>query len=86
MVLNWLNLSCILLCVNWHLDLNKPKENITLYLFCEKELLGGRRDCMVVGFTTITMQSVPITAKVVSLNPAHSKVYLMQRYVIKFVE
>jgi hypothetical protein len=31
------------------------------------------------------MQSVPITTKVVSLNPAHGKVYLIQHYVIKFV-
>jgi hypothetical protein len=31
------------------------------------------------------MQSVPITTKVVSSNPAHGEVYSMQRYVIKFV-
>ena len=31
------------------------------------------------------MQSVPITTKVVSSNPAHGKVYSMQHYVIKFV-
>jgi hypothetical protein len=31
------------------------------------------------------MQSVPITTKVVSLNPVHGEVYLMQHYVIKFV-
>jgi len=28
------------------------------------------------------MQSLPITTKVVSLNPAHGKVYLIQHYVI----
>jgi hypothetical protein len=28
---------------------------------------------------------MPITTKVVSLNPAHGKVYSMQHYVIKFV-
>jgi hypothetical protein len=28
---------------------------------------------------------VPITPKVVSLNPAHGEVYLKQHYVIKFV-
>ena len=33
----------------------------------------------------IPMQSVPITTKVVSSNPAHGKVYLMQFYAIKFV-
>jgi hypothetical protein len=31
------------------------------------------------------MQSVPITLKVVSLNPAHDVVYSIQHYVIKFV-
>ena len=31
------------------------------------------------------MQSVPITTKVVSLNPVHGKVYLIQHYVIKYV-
>jgi hypothetical protein len=32
----------------------------------------------------LPMQSVPITTNVVSLNPAHGEVYLMQHYVIKF--
>jgi hypothetical protein len=31
------------------------------------------------------MQSVPITTKVVCLNPTHSDVYLIKHYVIKFV-
>jgi hypothetical protein len=31
------------------------------------------------------MQAVPITTKVVSLNPAHGEVYLIQHYVIKLV-
>jgi hypothetical protein len=31
------------------------------------------------------VQSVPITTKVVSLNPVHGKVYSIQHYVIKFV-
>ena len=31
------------------------------------------------------MQSVPITSNIVSLNPAHGEVYLIQHYVIKFV-
>ena len=41
---------------------------------------------MVVGFIT-TYLSVPITTniKVVSSNTAHSEVYLVQHYVIKFV-
>ena len=33
----------------------------------------------------LPVQSVPITTKVVSLNPTHGEVYLMQRYMIKFV-
>ena len=31
------------------------------------------------------MQYVPITTKVVSLNPTHGEVYAKQHYVIKFV-
>jgi hypothetical protein len=31
------------------------------------------------------MQSVPITTKVVSSNPVHGEVYLIQHYMIKFV-
>jgi hypothetical protein len=30
------------------------------------------------------MQSLPITTKVVSLNPVHGEVYSIQHYVIKF--
>ena len=33
----------------------------------------------------LPMQSVPITTKVVSLNPAHGEVYSIQHYVIKIV-
>ena len=45
------------------------------------------RDRMVVGFTTTChVQSAPITTKVVSLNPIHGEVYLIQHYVIKFVK
>jgi hypothetical protein len=44
------------------------------------------RDRMVVEFTTtVPVQSVPITTKVVSLNPVHGEVYSIQHYVIKFV-
>ena len=39
-------------------------------------------DCMVVGFT---VQSVPMTTKVVSSNPTYCEVYLLQLYVIMFV-
>jgi hypothetical protein len=31
----------------------------------------------------LTAQSVPISTKVVSLNPVHGKVYLIQHHVIK---
>jgi len=33
----------------------------------------------------LPVQSVSITTKVVSLNPVHGEVYLIQHYVIKFV-
>jgi hypothetical protein len=33
----------------------------------------------------LPIQSVPITTKVVSSNPAHGEVYLIQQYVINFV-
>ena len=34
----------------------------------------------------LPMQSVPITTKVVSSNPAHGEMYSIQHYVIKFVK
>ena len=43
------------------------------------------RDHTVVRFTTTYMQSVPITTKVVSSNPAHGEVYSIQHHVIKLV-
>ena len=42
-------------------------------------------DCMVFGLITILIQSVPITTKVVSLNPIHDDVCSIQHYVIKVV-
>ena len=33
----------------------------------------------------LPVQSVPITTKVLSLNPVHGEVYLIQHYVMKFV-
>jgi hypothetical protein len=44
----------------------------------EKETDSRGRDHMVV-------QSVPITTKVVSSNPAHGEVYSIQHYLIKLV-
>jgi hypothetical protein len=40
---------------------------------------------LVVGFTTTYIQSVLITTKVVSSDPAQGEVYSIQHYVIKFV-
>ena len=39
---------------------------------------------VVVVFTT-TCANVPITTKVVSLNPIHGEMYLLQHYIIKLV-
>jgi hypothetical protein len=39
---------------------------------------------MVVGLQ-VPLQSVPITTKVVSMNPALGEVYTIQHYVVKFV-
>jgi len=39
---------------------------------------------MVVGFTTV-VQSVLITAKLMSWKPVHGEVYSIQQYVIRFV-
>ena len=33
----------------------------------------------------LPVQSVPVTTKIVSLNPVHGEVYSIQHYVIKFV-
>ena len=46
--------------------------------------LRGRHGHMVVGFKTTCAISA-ITTKVVSSNPAHGEVYLIQCYVVKFV-
>jgi hypothetical protein len=47
--------------------------------------MGPMCDHMVVGLaiTNVPMQSMPITTKVVSLNPAHGEMYSIQHYVIK---
>jgi hypothetical protein len=42
-------------------------------------------DHMIVGFIELPVQLVPITTEVVSSNPVHGKVYLMQLYVIMFI-
>ena len=38
-----------------------------------------------IGDLSLTMQSVPITTNVVSLYPAHGKVYLIQHCLVKIV-
>ena len=45
---------------------------------------AGRHDHMVVGIR-LPVQSVPMTTKVVSLNPTHSEVCSIQCYVIKWL-
>ena len=52
------------------------------YLTSWRSLRG--RDHMVIGLT-LPVQSVPITTKVVSLNPTHSEAYSIQHYVAKFL-
>ena len=47
--------------------------------------IRARRDCMVVVYLQLPMQSVPITTNVVSSNPAHGGVCALQHYVIKLV-
>jgi hypothetical protein len=51
-----------------------------VYNFIKGGCRGSYR--MVVGFT---VQSVPITTKVVGSNPVHGKVYTIQHYWIKFI-
>ena len=43
------------------------------------------RLCHHLMFNIDLFQSVPITTKVVSLNPVHGELYSIQHYVIKFV-
>ena len=43
------------------------------------------RDCKVVEFVLLPVQSMLRTTKVVSSNPAHGDVYSIQQYMIKFV-
>ena len=49
----------------------------------EGGIWGRGHNCMVVGFTTTL--PMPITTKVVSLNPVHGEVYSIQYYEIEFV-
>jgi hypothetical protein len=58
-------------------------KNINFFLLISNRGRRGR-DGMVVGFIA-TMQSVPITTKVMSSNLVPEEVYSIQHYVIKFV-
>jgi hypothetical protein len=60
---------------NFHRHMNKS----SIYKGCSRG-----RHCMAVGFTT-TMQSKPVTTKVVCSNPVQAELYSIQHYVIKFV-
>ena len=44
-----------------------------------------RHDRIVIGFTQLSVQSVSITIKLVSWNPANGVVYSIQYYATKFV-
>ena len=59
-------------------------KKIILKIFIETQFLAMyiKTSCL---FLTLLLQSEIIISKVVSLNPAHGKVYSMQLYVIKFV-
>ena len=49
------------------------------YIFCFQWLNDGFLVILVI------IQSLPITTKIVSSNPGHGEVYLIQHYVIKFI-
>jgi hypothetical protein len=49
------------------------------------KLICGRDHTVPILDLQLPVQSVPITTKVVSLNPVHCEVYSIQHYVIKFV-
>ena len=55
----------------------RKKKNIIFFL--RAEIVVRQLDLQ------LPMQSVPITTNVLCSNPAHSEVYLMQHYMIKFV-
>jgi hypothetical protein len=52
---------------------------------CTSAKYSDCRNCMVVGFKTTYIQSVPITINVVSSNPTQCEVYSIQHYAKKFV-
>ena len=77
----WLlyNFMVIFLIIFCNANLQKS----TLSITCTYLNVGRHgRDGIVVGFTTTCAKAVPITTKVVSLNPVHGKVYSIQHYVI----
>ena len=65
--------------------------DVIIYLFCVSIFLflslEGTIVVVIIWLLDLQLpvQSVPITTKVVSSNPVHGEVYLIQHYVIKFV-
>jgi hypothetical protein len=69
--------------------IKQTNQNLQIYDKCQVWFLhlagdryGHGHDHMVVGITTLPMQPVPITTKVVSLNPSHGELYSIQHEVI----
>ena len=62
----------------------KPLFNFHRHMNKSSIYKGRGRNHMAVVFTT-TMQSNPVTTKVVSSNPIQAKLYSIQNYVIRFV-
>ena len=58
-----------------------------LYVYPEEKLVLGTVMVVIVGLLDLqlSVQAVHITTKVVSSNPAHGEVVLIQHFVIKFV-
>jgi hypothetical protein len=79
-MLNWVCLMMIWISGLWCLT---PLSTI-FQLYRGSQFGHHDRNRMVV-WLQLPMQSLPITTKIVSLNPAHREVYSLQRYVIKFV-
>jgi hypothetical protein len=73
----------------WHCRINTIYPHCIYIIVQIKHFLHGRASgaILVVWYLDLQLpvQAVPITTKVVSLNPVHGEVYSIQHYVIKFV-
>ena len=70
----------IYLCFEVHIVIVNIILNFVFFII----IIEAQRDRMVVDLQ-LPMQSVTITTNVVSWNPAHGEVYLIQHHVINFV-